>query len=536
MVAIPLYDSPTQDIVGYVTQADYATGIFAVNFNGCERLCSESELKVVTGVVDDRLEAFLEDKGDSCSNIIQDPTASAWNGGSELQIRLYHCAFSGDIQDLCHAGKAAATHHFVHKSTVVHISSQVFAQGRKRLVRNVLLSSGRAAVAKYLRTSVTTGSRGPRKVHFLDFLAAQLIECEISAVAGFLAQQFNAMEGGKQITILETYAAALKTAVGQNSNWGGFNLQDALPHGKLQHFSNKVGWWHEAADEKLMRFSQWTYEVTGGHMMVVNFKGVCTEDGWTLLEPCILCVDTTRFGSGNMGEPAMNCCMARLQANLIPGSSTPARISRPQLPVARKTVSANPPTAERPSVMGRIARAPRKAVTALLSRAVCGCRASRSVPPGIPRATSNLEKEMAGTPRRALPPDESEFSRKASSSSVKSRRSARQKEMSPVKTDSPQSSTLALEPILEKLFLPSGARWAQAELPDEDTIVVVLTVVRQLIMRQPCLIELDAPTKILGDIHGHFNDLLRFFEIGGSPEHDGYLFLGDYVDRGRQSL
>lgn len=59
---------------------------------------------------------------------------------------------------------------------------------------------------------------------------------------------------------------------------------------------------------------------------------------------------------------------------------------------------------------------------------------------------------------------------------------------------------------------------------------------RDLFMSQSNLLELEAPIKLVGDIHGQYYDLLRLFEYGGFPPEANYLFLGDYVDRGKQSL
>jgi serine/threonine-protein phosphatase PP1 catalytic subunit len=70
----------------------------------------------------------------------------------------------------------------------------------------------------------------------------------------------------------------------------------------------------------------------------------------------------------------------------------------------------------------------------------------------------------------------------------------------------------------------------------ESEIKLLCTRVRPILLEQPMLLELEAPLKICGDVHGQYSDLLRLFEYGGFPPCVNYLFLGDYVDRGKQSL
>ncbi|XP_034234230.1 serine/threonine-protein phosphatase PP1-beta-like, partial [Thrips palmi] len=54
--------------------------------------------------------------------------------------------------------------------------------------------------------------------------------------------------------------------------------------------------------------------------------------------------------------------------------------------------------------------------------------------------------------------------------------------------------------------------------------------------RGPALLRLATPLNICGDVHGQYYDLLRMLELVGPPPEQRYLFLGDYVDRGPQSV
>ena len=58
----------------------------------------------------------------------------------------------------------------------------------------------------------------------------------------------------------------------------------------------------------------------------------------------------------------------------------------------------------------------------------------------------------------------------------------------------------------------------------------------QILQKEDSMLKISAPIYICGDIHGQYYDLLRVFDILNYPPKSKFLFLGDYVDRGKQSL
>ena len=93
-----------------------------------------------------------------------------------------------------------------------------------------------------------------------------------------------------------------------------------------------------------------------------------------------------------------------------------------------------------------------------------------------------------------------------------------------------------VDSIIEKLLSVRGNKpGKQVDLKEEE-IKFLIDKSYQIIKEQKMLVELEAPLHVCGDIHGQYYDLLRIFEHCGYPGEYNYLFLGDYVDRGKQSL
>lgn len=99
-----------------------------------------------------------------------------------------------------------------------------------------------------------------------------------------------------------------------------------------------------------------------------------------------------------------------------------------------------------------------------------------------------------------------------------------------------KNNQIDIENILERLLSVRGNKPGKTVDLKEEEIKFLIDKSMIIFKEQKMLIELEAPLRVCGDIHGQYYDLLRIFEHCGFPGEFNYLFLGDYVDRGKQSL
>ena len=70
----------------------------------------------------------------------------------------------------------------------------------------------------------------------------------------------------------------------------------------------------------------------------------------------------------------------------------------------------------------------------------------------------------------------------------------------------------------------------------EQDLKKLCSMAKDILMEEANVQPVRAPVTICGDIHGQFYDLLKLFKTGGEPPETNYIFMGDFVDRGHNSV
>ena len=70
----------------------------------------------------------------------------------------------------------------------------------------------------------------------------------------------------------------------------------------------------------------------------------------------------------------------------------------------------------------------------------------------------------------------------------------------------------------------------------ERQMRAVIAEVNKLLIEESNVVPVAAPVTLCGDIHGQLYDLFELFKTGGEPPGTSYVFIGDYVDRGCNSV
>jgi len=70
----------------------------------------------------------------------------------------------------------------------------------------------------------------------------------------------------------------------------------------------------------------------------------------------------------------------------------------------------------------------------------------------------------------------------------------------------------------------------------ETHLRLILEKLKEILMEESNVQPIRSPVTVCGDIHGQFYDLLELFRQAGEVPITNYIFIGDFVDRGYNSV
>jgi hypothetical protein len=155
----------------------------------------------------------------------------------------------------------------------------------------------------------------------LNNRAQYLKQMEVSTIADFLASEYNESifrpSHCGRIRVLKVVVVEQEDEKSAKNGNRRFCAEECLPADGtvFTKFRDNTGHWNEDhLDESLLRFTNYTYKISQGYLMVADLQGIRKGQEFILTDPVILCKYVLRFGNTNLGETFMQKCVDATQA------------------------------------------------------------------------------------------------------------------------------------------------------------------------------------------------------------------------------
>ena len=73
----------------------------------------------------------------------------------------------------------------------------------------------------------------------------------------------------------------------------------------------------------------------------------------------------------------------------------------------------------------------------------------------------------------------------------------------------------------------------ECKLLSEEDVEALCKKCKEILETEPNVTPVSCPVTVVGDVHGQYHDVMELFKIAGTAPYTNFLFLGDYVDRGK---
>lgn len=256
------------------------------------------------------------------SVVASTPSSHEWQHCTALEVQVYKNYKIESIVELnapIAYGVLRATEKTSHSTMLMRRGTNPFAEGETRIAFHGQLARHNHHLPLAKNSMVMKVFKHIGKgVNDRDQYLKQM---EVSNIARFLAGEFNKTrpDYSTSIVFLPVCVVEEEAATREHIGERRFCVEPPLPSDiPFQKYSNNTGYWNDDnLDETLLCFTMWTYNKTGGYLMVTDLQGVKKDNTFYLTDPAVLCTDITRFGMTNLGPKFMKRCIDATKSHMV---------------------------------------------------------------------------------------------------------------------------------------------------------------------------------------------------------------------------